>query len=395
MNIKTFSKKILPSDLWNVMRRIHSELITLSFYVFRVFPVRKNKVVMVSFFGKGFCDNPKYIAEELLKQNEKYDFVWLVNDLHDKSFPEGIRLVKNNSLRATYEQVTAKVWIDNCRKPFWVRKRKNQFYIQTWHGDLPLKKIEKDVEDQLSKSGYVKNAKNDSKMADLMVAGTQWTADLYRKSFWYDGDIAVWGSPKSERLLEDSSDICKKVKDALDISNDTHLAMFAPTFRNTNLNYEYFFDYEKITATLEKRFSGKWTIIKRYHPNVSEIKRAENDSAIDATHYPDMQELLIAVEVLITDYSSTMFETIYNPRKVCFLYADDLSEYDRGFYFDLKTLPFSFSQNMCELEKNILGFDREEYLKKTMEQKKLFGFLEKPCGAVKCSEKIRNIVLKT
>lgn len=395
MNIKTFSKKILPSDLWNVMRRIHSELITLPFYVFRVFPIHKNKVVMVSFFGKGFCDNPKYIAEELLKQNEKYDLVWLVNDLNDKSFPEGIRLVKNNSLRATYEQVTAKVWIDNCRKPFWLRKRKNQFYIQTWHGDLPLKKIEKDVEDQLSKGDYVKNAKTDSKMADLMVAGTQWTADLYRKSFWYDGDIAVWGSPKSERLLEDSSDICKKVKDALDIPNDTHLAMFAPTFRNTNLNYEYFFDYEKIMEALEKRFSGKWTIIKRYHPNVSEIERAENDSAIDATHYPDMQELLIAAEVLITDYSSTMFETIYNPRKVCFLYADDLSEYDRGFYFDVKTLPFSFSQNMDELEKNILGFDREEYLKKTMGQKKLFGFLEKPCGAVKCAEKIRNIVLKT
>lgn len=389
---KSRLKGILPGRVWKLLRGIRVRVRAIPFYIFRLIPVQKRRIVFSNFLGKGFGDNGKYIALELLRQGRKYDLVWLVSDMSDKSFPAGIRLVKINSLKGIYAQVTARVWVDNCRKPVYVRKRKNQFYIQTWHGDLPIKKIERDAEGSLSETGYIECAKNDSKMADLMLAGSRWTENLYRRSFWYDGEILVCGSPKSEQLIGDSKEISQKVKNYFGISSEEKLVMFAPTFRNTDAFYQYDFDYELIKSAVEKKFGGKWTFIKRYHPNISEIERNENDIAHDATHYPDMQELLIAADILITDYSSTMFETTYNKHKICFLYAADISEYDRGFYFDLKKLPFSMSETLSGLEKNILDFNSELYQMKVAEIRKKLGFLETPHGAKSCAQRIQEVV---
>ena len=110
-------------------------------YLFRVLPVKNNKIFCSNFGGRGYGDNPKYICEHLLSSSDKYDIVWEVNDL-DEYMPEGIRKVKYLSFRAIYEATTSRVWIDNVRKNIWFRKRKNQLYIQTWHGGIGFKKAE-------------------------------------------------------------------------------------------------------------------------------------------------------------------------------------------------------------------------------------------------------------
>lgn len=121
---------------------------TFMFYIFRICPIKKNKVVFTNYYGKGYGDNAKYIAEEIIKQNIRLDLVWLVNDL-DYHVPNEIRKVKYDTIASIYEMVTAKVWIDNCRKQIYVRKRKSQFYIQTWHGDIGFKKVEKEAKKSL------------------------------------------------------------------------------------------------------------------------------------------------------------------------------------------------------------------------------------------------------
>ena len=100
--------------------------VNMLYHLMRIFPVKKNKVVFTAFEGDGgYCCNPRYIAEELLKRKKNYEIVWLVNNMN-RQFPEGIRKVKNTFLNRVYHLTTAKVWVDNSRKAYGTSKRKKQ-----------------------------------------------------------------------------------------------------------------------------------------------------------------------------------------------------------------------------------------------------------------------------
>ena len=167
-------------------KKIKHKLIIIGFYLLRIIPIKKNKIVISSFSGKGYGSEGSAICNELLKKKYKFDIVWLCDDVKS-SFPAGIRAVRFNTLNSMYELATAKVWIDNRRKDMFIRKRRNQYYIQAWHGNVCIKKVEKDA-DSLPKS-YIEKAKSDSKMADIFVSGSKWRDANYRNAFWYDGEI--------------------------------------------------------------------------------------------------------------------------------------------------------------------------------------------------------------
>ena len=109
-------------------------------------PIVKNKIVFSNYFGKSYGCNPKYIADEIIRQNLPYELVWLVKnpEEHINEFPKEIRLVRYLSPESYKELASAKIWVDNTRKkPYWEQgliKKKDQVYIQTWHGSLGIKK---------------------------------------------------------------------------------------------------------------------------------------------------------------------------------------------------------------------------------------------------------------
>ena len=143
----------------NKLLLVKNKMILMLFYCLRFFPVKKNKVVVESYDGRGYSDEGKAICDSLLKKKSNLDIVWLVRDTSMKA-PFGIRYVKLNSIKGVYELVTAKIWMDNRRKLSYVRKRKEQFYIQEWHGGGPcLKYIEKDA--TALPAEYVAYARND------------------------------------------------------------------------------------------------------------------------------------------------------------------------------------------------------------------------------------------
>lgn len=116
--------------------------------------IKNNKIVVCSFYGKGYSDNPKYIVEELLNRNLNVDIVWLLDNPSMYILPNKIRKIRIFSIKSVYELLTAKVWIDNCRKYFFynIFKPNGTIYIQTWHGGIGLKRAEKEVENHLAKS---------------------------------------------------------------------------------------------------------------------------------------------------------------------------------------------------------------------------------------------------
>ena len=292
---------------------------------------KKNKIVFENFAGRGYGDNPKYIAEELISRNLNYDIVWLVKPGSKYQFPDAIRTVVTGGLKEVYELATSRVWVDNNRKSLWVHKAKNQKYIQTWHGFYPLKKMEKDAVKSLTDS-YVKSAKHDGKITDLMVSGCKARTKIYQDSFWYDGEIKEWGTPRNDIFFKKEIDYRSVVGEFFGIPKNKKILLYAPTFRDDHSIDAYDIDFNRILSSFTKRFGGDWCALIRLHPAVrgkSEEFIKYNDNIINASSYDDIQELFAACDFFITDYSDCMFEFSLTNKPVL-LYASDLEAYTHG-----------------------------------------------------------------
>lgn len=390
-SLKNTIRKIIPVYLYEAMSFYYKKIL---FYLYRIFPVNKKKIVVSNFLNKGYGDNPKYIVEEIIKQKLPFNIIWLVENTNATNFPKDIKLVKSESISSIYEMATAKVWIDNVRKPKYVRKRKKQYYIQTWHGSIPLKKVEKDAVNKLSPR-YIDSAKHDSKIADVFLSNSKFSTEIYRKSFWYNGRVLEVGSPRCDVFFRENNDADMKVRDLYNIKSDAKIAIYAPTFRADGNLEVYNIDFKKLIEVLENKFGGEWIVLIRLHPNIS--NKADlitySESLINATNYNDMYELLSISDILITDYSSTMFEFSLNYKPV-FLYCSDIGEYikDRDLYFDLEKLPYEIVEDNTQLIRSIKDFDEEEYRNKVHLFYKELGIQESGNASVEVVKLINQIV---
>ncbi len=335
-------------------------------WIFNCLPIKNNKIFMVSYYGSQYGCNPKYISEYIMKNYPKgyFDIVWAFHDLGSKKHLTGFRKVKTMSLRYFYELCTSKVIVTNFRTTDLFIKRKHQFYIQTWHSSLRLKKIEKDAEDSLT-ADYVQLAKNDSKKCDLLLSGCEVSTDIFRRAFWYKGNIFQKGSPRNDVFFQLNTEVRMKILKQLNISLDSKLVLYAPTFRKDGSLEVYDLDYEWISDELSKRFGGNWIFLIKLHPHLlsksDQLKFGKN--VLDVTSYDDIQELLCISDILISDYSSLMFDFSITKRP-CFLYIPDILDYqknERNLYFDVKDLPFICAYSNKDLAGKIAGFHYAQY----------------------------------
>ncbi len=330
-----------------------------------IFKINNKKIVFDNFNGKGFGCNPKYIATELIKENVDCDMVWLVNDMNTE-MPKEIRKVKYGSFKSYYELTTAKIWIDNVRNYKGIPKKKKQFYIQTWHASIGFKKCEADIEKLLPEQ-YVKEAKNDGQITDLMISDSNFVTNVFKSAFWYNGKIEQIGLPRNDILNELPEKIKKKVYDYFKIEYSKKIVIYAPTFRKEEKEDYIKFDYHKCCKILSEKFGGEFVLLIRLHPNdVEHAKQIKEDEFVkNATLYPDIQELLAVSEVGITDYSSVAFDLAIVGKPV-FLLCKDYENFikkERDLFFDMKELPFSLNLTEEELYKSIQEFSIDEYNK--------------------------------
>lgn len=311
-------------------------------------PVRREKVVFCNFSGRGMGGSPKYIAEELLREHLPYDLVWLT-DGKGHTFPSGIRQVPMFSPRGRYELSTAKVIVNNVKHKLPFVKRKGQYYIQTWHGDFALKFIEKEVEDKLDPA-YVYESKEDSRDTDVILSASRQFTEIARAAFWFNGEIFESGQPCHDPYFQ-QSDAEEKVRARFRLGPETQLALYAPTFRDGNNDFK-FPDFSRVIAELE-RISGKdWIILVRLHPNdqARAGRISYTEKILDASPYPDTQDLAKATSLLITDYSSIMYDYALQRKRVV-LYAPDIAFYEntRGLRSIFHELPFPLAQEDVEI----------------------------------------------
>ena len=270
--------------------------------------------------------------------------------------------MKHHSLKEIYELATARVWIDNSRIPLYCAKRKEQIYIETWHDCIGVKKVGSAA--QTTDFIGRKRVEYDTKLTDLMVSNSLFTNRLYREDFVYKGEILRCGSPRVDILTTLPEKELSRIRKKLEISNNKNIVLYAPTFRDNGRCDVYDVDFEGVCDALEYKFGGKWIVLIKLHPTMTKMQNIFNysEKVINCSDYRDIYELMSSSKVLITDYSSVLFEMglIYRP---VFLYTKDIDEMakSRGLYFKLKDLPFAFAENNNKLIDNIKSFSKEDY----------------------------------
>ena len=355
MNIDVFIKKAI--------RKIFDCIFD---YICKISPVKQNKIIFDNFGGRGYGDNPKYIAEEILKQKLPYDLVWVVNDLK-MEVPLGIRKVLKGSKRLKYEVLTSKVIIDNIKNGFPFPKKKRQICIQTWHGDFYLKYVEGECENMLNPN-YVRDSKDDSKRTDLFLSGSSWQTNQLKNYFWLPPSCKIFecGVPRNDLYFKTSKKDILNIKKRYITNPNSYVLTYAPTFRDDKSIDGYKLDVEALYQTLIKTTSQEWTIIVRLHPNANNIQNLfhYNNHIINGCAISDPQELFLFSDVLITDYSSTMIDFAIMKKPV-FLLTLDYDHYTnkcREIRPIFHKLPFKRCNTNKELLKSIESFDNITYL---------------------------------
>ena len=379
-------KKLTPKFLIRIYQFARYLGITALFFVCRIFPIKKNLVVLCNVWGYG--DNAKYVGEELCRRmgkNKKMELVFVTN--HPEQVPKNlpIRALKTNSPSAIFALSRAGVWVENNRKEAYIKKRRKQYYIQLWHGGIALKKIEGDSENVLGKP-YIRRAKKDSENTDLFVSNSIFCTEMYKRAFWAKSEIVECGSPRNDYFVRAARVRQKK-------TSERKIAIYAPTYRGAGKNY-CDFNAARLREALTKRFGGEWEILARMHPLVAGKQEfSQKEGIVDISDKPDLYSYLYFADVLITDYSNTMFEFSIAKRPV-FLYADDLKVYrrERGLYFDFERLPFPKAYTKEELYTEIEEYKMENYVKKQEEFFLAAGLKESGMASATVAKRIEQII---
>jgi CDP-glycerol glycerophosphotransferase len=304
----------------------------------------RDSILFVSWKGKQCGDNPAGIAAELRRRGDSRERLWVVNDWC-VPVPEGGTGVLRGT-REYFDALARSRWIisnDDMQLPF--RKRDGQFYLQTWHG-TPLKRIGFDVENPqfISGTAYFDHLARDAAQWDLLLSQNSFSSPLMRRAFRYEGEILESGYPRDDVMRRPQTDaVAASVRARLGLPEGKRVVLYVPTWRDNQVyangkryRFDMRLDLEQAYATLGDDYVF---LVRGHHQMADDVPAGLRPGfALNVTAYPDISELYLVSDVLVTDYSSAMFDYAVTGRPMLF-FTYDLADYRdnlRGFYVDFE-----------------------------------------------------------
>lgn len=361
-----------------------------------------NKIVATAFKGRVYGDNTRFIVESLHKQLPSAKIYWMKSQDVEYNVPDYVTLIPyEKTFKTIFHIATSKVLVNTHRFQNWIEKTSGQLFIETWHGGLGIKRVEADVPGLLDNPCVLAELNKTNKLTDVFISQSDHLSNIYRRAFGWQGTICKCGYPKNDLLIQGDDNARVKVRTNYSLDNNTKLCLYAPSFRDSFYHIidtsVYNINFKKLNETLATRFGGNWKILVRWHPLFSEKISSSielDENVIDATLYPNMQQLLLGSDVVISDYSSCIFDAALI-KLPCFTYATDFNSYksERGVYYEMEDLPFPYARNNDELMENILKFNKESYDKKWLEFQKITGLYEPGNASESIANRIINFML--
>ena len=299
--------------------------------VFIKLPINKKRVMFESFLGRNVSGNPKYLYEQMIKDglDNKYDLIWILNNIDEPINGSG-KKVKRKTLKYYYYMATSKYWIFNCRQADEIIKRKENIYLQTWHG-TPLKKLAMDMDNvnmagQTDINEYKEKFYNNSRRWDYLLIQNDYSREIFKKAFAFNKTI-LNGYPANDILYtENNKESIDKIKDKLNIPKNKKIILYAPTWRDDNFYKKghYRMNIELDLDKMQKELGNEYIILLRMHYLITNNINIEKYKGFvyDYSQGYDIQELYLVSDILITDYSSVMFDYSNLNRPIIFFTYD-------------------------------------------------------------------------
>ncbi len=370
-----------------------------------LFPVKKNRVVFDSSLGKSYAGNPRHIYECLVANgfDMKWDCIWFY-EKEKYSIPGMSRQVRYGRLRYLYYMATAKIWVFDSRQPEFLIRRKGTFYIQTWHG-TPLKKLALDMEDVFMvgesdidtyKELFAKNVHT----WDYLISQNPFSSSTFRRAFDFRKEMLEIGYPRNDILFrENTPDGIRRYRKELGLPRNKKVILYAPTFRDDEYSEDdrYKFQPQISFDKMREELGDEYVVIVKYHYLIMDsVDWSPYEGFIyhfDQSH--DIAELFLVSDMLITDYSSVMFDySILN--RPMFFFAYDFYKYKnelRGFYFSYRgEMPGPISATTEELIEDIKNYDPKEYEEKYLHFHEKYNSIDDGMASGRVLELINSLI---
>lgn len=330
-------------------------------------PVRE-AVLFDSFEGGSYACNPRALFEEMRRQELGLEYVW-VSAGGQFAAPDGAQVVLKGS-REHYDAIgRSRLLVGNQRMPAWFRKREGQFYLQTWHG-TPLKTLGRDITHLVElRTQALERASLEVPQWDLVLSPNPHTTPIMRSAYAFDGEIAETGYPRNDLLRAPGREVrAAAVRRELGLAEGKRVVLYAPTWRDDVATgsrrrpYDLALDLDEARRAL----GGDHVLLLRAHHKMGTGRdwRHRDGFVVDASFYPDIADLYLVADVLITDYSSSMFD-FAGTGKPILLFTYDLERYRdqvHGFYFDLAAeAPGPLLRTSAEVVAALRAGDTGEY----------------------------------
>ena len=396
------ARKVIRST-FDLYRKIKYKIATVGI------KIDEKTIMFCVFNGKSYTCSPKAIYEYMIKSEEykEYKFIWAFKSVEKYNFLEknrNTKVVKMNSKEYKKYLAKAKYWIFNYKIPDYLYPKKEQVFVQCWHG-TPLKRLGCDLEhfDNVlnTMEGMKKRYKIEASKFSYFISPSKFASEKFisawnLKEIGKENIIIEEGYPRNDFLFNYTEQDANKIKKELGIENETRKTiLYAPTYRSnqheTGVGYTYKeeVDFEK----LQQAIGDKYIVLFRPHYFIANAFDFEKYKGFvyNVSDIDDVNELYIISDMLITDYSSVFFDYANLKRPMIF-YMYDLEHYrdkSNGFYIDLKELPGNIVKTQEELEKEILALEQNfVYDKKYEEFNKKFNYLDDGSASRRVVERI-------
>lgn len=324
------------------------------FFSFKIltflFQIRNDVVMLESNLGRNYSGNPKYIYEEMILRglDKRYMLIWIVED-KSIDIPGKCKKIRKSRLLYSYFSAIARFWVYDCRQAKLLEKRNGSIHIQTWHG-TPIKKIGLDLE-VLNMSGmddvdgYKRNFFNESRDWDYLLSQNSYSCQIFRRAFAFEKDMIEVGYPRNDILINGNhGEHIGKLKRQFGLPMNRKIILYAPTWRDDEYHEKgrYKFNVRLDLKSLHEIFKDDYAIVLKMHYLVADSMDLSDYEGFAFLCDPkvDIQELYLVSDIMITDYSSVMFDYSILRRPMLF-FAFDMEKYRdeiRGFYFDFTSV---------------------------------------------------------
>ena len=316
------------------------------------YPKRRRKrlqkvILFENWKGKQYSDNLRAIDEELQRRKDRRKRVWVVRD-NGVRMPAGVRTVLRFSPEY-YDLLARARWVvaNDSIDPSYVKRDDGQVYLQTWHG-TPLKKIGQDIEKvNFARKGYLETFAQEAAKWSYLVSPNAYSSEIMGRSFEVAPQrILETGYPRNDIFYRpERTARAAETRERLGLRPDQKVVLYAPTWRDDRYDDKgrYIFELKLNVDAMRERFGDTHVLLLRGHHLLATRAGipAGDGFVLNVSTYPDIADLYLIADVMITDYSSTMFDYVNTGRPMIFFTwdLDDYRDRVRGMYFDLTQDP--------------------------------------------------------